>query len=44
MAAIRPRVFMSYARLDADYVHRIRAEPQGSGLDCWIGDGERGIS
>jgi hypothetical protein len=36
MSIIRPQIFISYSREDADYVHQVRADLTRSRVDCWI--------
>ena len=38
MAVIRPRIFMSYSRLDKAYIEGVRSDLLSSGIDCWIDD------
>ena len=32
----RPRVFISYSRVDSEFAYRLRADLEASGFDTWI--------
>jgi TIR domain-containing protein len=36
MTVIKPRIFVSYSRKDSDFVRKVSADLQKSGVDCWI--------